>query len=62
MEVPNVIVNNEYYLALHVQIHITSENTDDRKLQALDALREANYNWHDSSYDVIGHAPLGSGQ
>ena len=53
-------VNSEYYLAQHIHSHITSENTDVRKLQALDALREANSAWHHSSYDVIGHGSWGS--
>ena len=58
-EAPNVIVNNAYYLALHVHIQISSENTDDRNLQAWDALREANSGWHDPSYGVIGHGSWG---
>ena len=62
LKVPNVIVNNEYYVALHVHIHITSKNTDVRKLQALDALREANAAWHDRSFDVISRGSWGQGR
>ena len=42
-------------LAPHFQIPITSENTDVRELQALDALRQANSARRDPSYDVICH-------
>ena len=48
-------------MALHVHIHITSKNTDVRKLQALDALREANAAWHDRSFDVISRGSWGQG-
>ena len=61
VKIPNVIVNKEFYFQIQIQIHITSENTDVRKLQAWDALREANSARRDPSYGVIGHGSWGQG-
>ena len=48
---------HEYYLVLHVHIHITSKNGDVCKLCATERI----FDWHDPSYDVIGHMLEGQG-
>ena len=48
---------HEYYLVLHIHIHITSKNGDVCKLCATERFST----WHDHSYDVIGQMLGGQG-